>query len=104
MRSSNYKKAKHVMINALGIALLVIFSNSTVIAKEPSAIAGGDLGSGRIKAETVKPNRKPSKIAGGDLGSGRIRAETVEPNRKPSGITNGDLGSGRIKAETVKPN
>ncbi|WP_239237419.1 hypothetical protein [Candidatus Nitrotoga sp. BS] len=81
MSASNYKKTKLLMINALGVASLVLFSNSTVSAKEPSTIAGGDLGSGRIKAETAKPIKKPSAISSGDLGSGRIKAEKEKPNK-----------------------
>jgi len=87
MRASNYNKTKHVLINILGIASLVLFSNSTVIAKEPSAISSGDQGSGRIEAEKVKPIKKPSAIAGGDLGSGRIKSEKSQEGFLSSGHT-----------------
>ncbi len=81
MKTSKHNKIKHVLVNILGIASLALFPYSTLIAKELSTIANGDLGSGRIKAETVKPNKETSTIANVDLGSGRIKAEKVKPNK-----------------------
>lgn len=75
MKTSKYNTIKHILISMLGITSLVLFSNSTAIAKETPSISSTDLGSGRIKAEKVKSKKKPSTIAGGDLGSGRIKAE-----------------------------
>lgn len=79
MKNSNYKNTKHLLIKFLGTASFVIFSISTLAAKGTSSISGTDLGSGRIKTETIKPNKNP--IANGDLGSGRIKVENNKPKK-----------------------
>ena len=71
MKAGHINKAKGFFLNTIGMTVVFLFLSSTVIAKEAMTISSGDMGSGRIKAEKVKPSKN---ISGGDLGSGRIKA------------------------------
>ena len=78
MRISMLNNLNQALIDILCIALIVMFSYATAIAKETTSISGTDLGSGRVKSETKKSIYKPSSISSGDLGSGRVKLKKVK--------------------------